>query len=144
MFSFENMSGVTGFRVAGEPKRSIAARFELSESALKRHRAGHLPLALVRAAEAAEVADADALLDQVRALQRRARAYEAQAAGERDLRLALGALREQRITLELVAKMTGELEGPPEPSTTVLREIECPACRAKGHDIFPDLPAATG
>ena len=105
--------------VTGEPIPAVSARFELSESALKRHRAGHLPLALVKAAEAAEVAEADALLEQVKAIQRRARAYEAQASAAGDLRGALLALREGRATLELLATMTGELEGQPVETATM-------------------------
>ena len=122
--------------VAGEPFRSIADHFELSASALKRHRAAHLPLTLLRAAEAAEVAEADALLDRVKETERRARAYEAQAAMAGDIRGALVALREGRATLELLARMAGELEGQPhEPVPTILWGFD-----ASG---YPDPPTGT-
>ena len=52
--------------VAGEAFRHIAARFDTSTGALQRHKADHLPVKLVKAQEAEEVAQADDLLEQVR------------------------------------------------------------------------------
>jgi len=51
--------------VTGAPYRSIAKQFALSESAVYRHKAEHLPARLAKAREAAEVAQADDLLAQV-------------------------------------------------------------------------------
>jgi hypothetical protein len=95
--------------VAGTPNRRIAALFDVSEQAVRRHRAVHLPAAMARARDAAELADADDLVAQVRALQARALAIldEADAAGER--RTALAAIRETRATQRLVAQLTGAL-----------------------------------
>jgi len=76
--------------------RAIASRAGLSRAALQRHRAEHLPASLRRAADASTQAEADILRSQVEAMMQRARAYEAQAATEGDLRTALAALREQR------------------------------------------------
>src|SRR5207244_780205 len=59
----------------------------------------------------AEVAEAEGLLRQVEAIARRARAYETQAASAGDLRAALLALREERATVALAARMTGRLDG---------------------------------
>src|SRR5688500_11190190 len=58
--------------VRGEAYRNIAERFRLSVGSLHRHGAEHLPATLTKAAEAAEVAHADTLLDQVRALHKKA------------------------------------------------------------------------
>src|SRR5215216_1914980 len=55
--------------VIGAPYRSVAKRFDLSESAVYRHKTEHLPAQLLRAREAEEVARADDLLEQVRHLQ---------------------------------------------------------------------------
>ena len=99
--------------VAGEAFRHIAARFDTSTGALQRHKADHLPLKLVKAQEAQEVAQADDLLEQVRNLQGRALAIldKAERAGE--LRTALSAIREARGNLELLGKLLGELDERP-------------------------------
>lgn len=78
--------------------------------ALERHKANHLPAALVQAQAAADVARADTLLDQVRDLRRRALAILQQAEQGHDLRAALLAIREARGNLELLAKLLGELK----------------------------------
>jgi len=108
--------------VAGEAFRHIAARFDTSTGALQRHKADHLPVTLVKAQEAEEVAQADALLDQVRDLQARGLAIlgKAEAAGE--LRTALAAIREARGNLKLLAKLLGELDERPQVNVLVSTE----------------------
>ena len=54
------------------PYRDIARRFGPSKDALVRHHDNHLPAALVKAKDAAEVAHADTILDQVQMLRDRA------------------------------------------------------------------------
>lgn len=100
--------------VAGTPQRVLAVRYGPSRAAVQRHKTEHLPLALVKATDAAQLAEADTLLDQVEDTRRRARAYEAFAAAAGDVRLALVALREGRATLELLARVTGQLNVPPQ------------------------------
>ncbi len=51
--------------VARQPFRTIAAQFQVSTSALVRHSDDHLPSSLVKAQQATEAAQADALLAQV-------------------------------------------------------------------------------
>lgn len=88
--------------------RAIASRFAVTASAAKRHARWHLPRALVLAANAARAADADTLLGQVEDMERRARAYEAQAVtvSEGNLRVALLALREGRGLAEVRGRLT--------------------------------------
>jgi hypothetical protein len=100
--------------VAGESSAELAGRYRtIGERALRRHKANHLPARLVMAHAAEEVAQADTLLDHVRDLQRRALDIldKAEEAGE--LRTALGAIREARGNLELLAKLLGELDERP-------------------------------
>jgi hypothetical protein len=100
--------------VAGESTGKISGRYRtIDERALRRHRANHLPAALARAKEAEEVAVADDLLGQVRDLQERALAILDKAEGSGELRTALGAIREARSNLELLAKLLGELDERP-------------------------------
>jgi hypothetical protein len=92
---------------------SVSSLFGVSESAVRRHKANHLPAKLVMAQAAEEVAQADDLLQQVRDLQGRALAILSKAEAAGDLRTALGAIREARGNLELLAKLLGELDERP-------------------------------
>ncbi len=93
--------------------RHIAARFDVSTSALVRHHDDHLPAALVKAQAAAEAAQADALLAQVVDLRDKALDVLDTAQGSADLRAALGAIREARGCVELLAKLAGQLKDAP-------------------------------
>ena len=95
--------------VAGSALRPLGARFELSASAIRRHQRTHLPATLARAKDAADMANADDLLGQVKALWTRALAILDQAEHKGDLRTALAAIREARGVLELVARLVGEM-----------------------------------
>jgi len=105
-----------------ETLRTIADQRSVSKTALIRHKDEHLPAKLVMAQAAEEVAQADDLLDQVRDLQGRALAIldKAEEAGE--LRTALGAIREARGNLELLAKLLGELDDRPQVNLLVSPE----------------------
>ena len=100
--------------VAGEPFRNIAERFGTSATALTRHKAEHLPVKLAQAREAKEVAQASTLLDEVRALRRKAVGILLRAEQSGDLRTALFGIREARACIELLAEMEGELNRRPE------------------------------
>jgi hypothetical protein len=92
---------------------SVSSLFGVSESAIRRHKANHLPAKLVMAQAAEEVAQADDLLDQVRDLQARTLAILEAAESTRQHRTALAAIREARSNLELLAKLLGELDERP-------------------------------
>ena len=96
--------------VCGESYRTIADRFRLSKTALIRHKESHIPDALVEAQDAGEVAQADDLLAQVKALQAEAQDIlgEARAAG--DLRTALRGIGQALSCLELLSKIEGRLQ----------------------------------
>ena len=100
--------------VEGQSTGKLAGRYRtLDERAIRRHRSNHLPTALARAREAEEVSRADDLLAQVRSLQDRALSILGKAEDSGDLRTALGAIREARGNLELLAKLLGELDERP-------------------------------
>ena len=99
--------------VTGAPYRSVAKQFELSESAVYRHKTEHLPTYLLKAREAAEVAQADDLLNQVRSLQTHVLDILERAEKAGDLRTALAAISQARGNLELLGKLAGELDERP-------------------------------
>jgi hypothetical protein len=108
--------------VGGASNRSAASLYDVSEAAVRRHKANHLPAKMVMAQAAEEVAEADSLLDQVRDLQGRAYGILDKAEAADDLRTALGAIREARGNLELLAKLLGELDEHPQVNLNVSPE----------------------
>lgn len=109
--SHPERTGIDEALVAGESTGKISGRYRtIDERALRRHRANHLPAALTKAHEAEEVSRADDLLSQVRDLQGRALSILETAEATGELRVALGAIREARGNLELLARLLGELD----------------------------------
>ena len=99
--------------VGGASNRSVASLYDVSEAAVRRHRTNHLPARMVMAEKAAELVEADNLLDQVGDLQRRALGILDRAEEAGELKTALSAIREARGNLELLAKLLGELDERP-------------------------------
>jgi hypothetical protein len=99
--------------VQGTPNRRIASHHDVTERAVRNHKANHLPETLAKAQEAEEVAEAEELLGQVRDLQERTLAILEAAESTKQHRTALAAIREARSNLELLAKLLGELEDRP-------------------------------
>lgn len=89
---------------------TIASQFAVSEQALRRHKAQHLPAALTKAQEVREVAQADDLLAQVKRLQVITMNVLKLAYDSQDLRTALQGVSQARQNLELVGRIVGELE----------------------------------
>src|SRR5215212_7597728 len=104
------------------PYRNIAAQFRLSTSALVRHHDDHLPEALSKAKAAAETAQADDLLAQLRALRSKAMALLLKAEQAGDIRTALAGVREARATLELLLEIEQRIDRRPTVSLLVTPE----------------------
>jgi hypothetical protein len=95
--------------LSGGSYRVVAQRFAVSRDAVVRHRR-HLPAALARAQELKEVVHGDSLLAQLRDLTAEAQRLKAIAEEAGDYRAALAAVRELCRIVELMAKLSGELE----------------------------------
>jgi hypothetical protein len=95
--------------LCGDSYRVVAQRFAISRDAVARHR-HHLPTALARASELKEISHGDSLLAQLRELTSEAQRLKATAEKEGDIRAALAAVRELCRIVELVAKLSGELD----------------------------------
>ncbi len=106
----ERLEEINWALVEGVAFPALVAKYRVSKDALSRHKANHLPATLVKAKEAQEVAQADDLLEEVRSLQSRALSILNTAESIGDLRTALGAIREARGNLELLAKLVGQLD----------------------------------
>jgi hypothetical protein len=95
--------------LGSETLHQIAQRFSLSYWAVYRHRQKHLPKQLKKAQDVQEMIQADSLLRQMLYLQSRALTILRTAEASGELKTALGAIREARGNLELLAKLGGEL-----------------------------------
>lgn len=96
--------------IAGAKLRGIARTFALSEDALFRHKADHLPAHLAKAEGAKEAAHADTLLDRLLALSKETAAILKEAREWEDNELALKAIARAEKQIELQAKLLGELQ----------------------------------
>jgi hypothetical protein len=95
------------------PFRVIACHFGVGWMAVLRHHDDHLPELLTKAQAAAEVARADDLLEQVRALRSTSLALLGKAEAAGDLRTALAGVREARACVELLAEMVQAIDRRP-------------------------------
>ncbi len=93
--------------------RDIARQFKVSKDALVRHSDGHLLSALVKAQEAKEAADADALLAQIVSLRNEGLGVLEKAKDAEDLHTVLNAIKVTQGTIELLAKLAGQLRDAP-------------------------------
>ncbi len=108
--------------VSGQPMRELSALYRVSEDALSRHKAAHLPATLVLAATAQDAVDAEGLLRDVQALRNKAYSILLKAEGTGDYRTALAGIREARACLELLAEMEGQLNRQPTVNLTISAE----------------------
>ena len=99
--------------VKGTTLRTIADHWSVTKTSLIRHKADHLPAALVKANGAAEAAHGDGLLAKLESIEGEARALLKDAKEAKDLRAALMAVRELTRLLDLLARLRGELENAP-------------------------------
>jgi hypothetical protein len=126
--------------VGGASNRSLASLYDVSEAAVRRHKANHLPARLVMAQAAEEVAQADDLLDQMQDLQARTLAILEAAESTNQHRTALSAIREARSNLELLAKLLGELDE--RPVTNILFSAEWVSVRTAMMEALGSYPQA--
>ncbi len=111
---------------------SVSSLFGVSESAVRRHKANHLPAKLVMAQAAEEVAQADDLLGQMQDLQARTLAILEAAEDTSQHRTALSAIREARSNLELLAKLLGELDERPQVNVLISPTVQTAIIAALG------------
>lgn len=89
----------------GSTLRELTEQYGVSKSALSRHRAEHMNLAMIKAAPVEVIAGNASILDQLRSLHGRTLKILSDAEASRDGRLAAVAVREARGNLELLLKV---------------------------------------
>ena len=104
----------------GGKYRDIAERYAVTLAAIGRHAGKHLPLYLARAADAAEVAAADVLLERLVDAEMRLTKLFHDAADAGDWRGATGTVREIVRLTELQARVNDAIPHPPGPAAQPL------------------------
>lgn len=95
--------------VQNVPLRTLAENYGLVRQSLMRHKENHLPQAMVKAKEAADIAHADDLVGQVKNLQREACEVLGKAKADQKHHLVLAAIDRAAKTLELQGKLMGQM-----------------------------------
>ena len=99
--------------VLGKSQRKIGADFEVSRDAVSRHSANHLSPALRKAMSRRESGGPTKALDRLEALYSRGEAILDQSDADGKPVISLAAMKELRATLEVIARITGELDDRP-------------------------------
>jgi len=110
------------------PFRHISSRFSLSTRSLYRHHDDHLAETLAKAKAAEEQSRGDDLLEQLGAIRTKAISILVTAERTGDLKVALGAIREARGCIELLAELRQVLDR--RPIVNVLMSPEWPMISA--------------
>jgi hypothetical protein len=108
--SHPDREGIDAAIVAGEPFRAIAIRVDVSKDAIARHARSHVSRALRTIQARREERGAETLVERVERLYARAAAILDAAEADGRASIALGAVRELRGVVELLARLTGELD----------------------------------
>ena len=95
--------------IEGATIRYIAGQYNLSSSAVQRHKDSHLPKKLAKAKEAKEVTEADSLMAELVNLKSKATSLLDQAEATQDYRTAIAAITPIRQVIETLAEIRGEL-----------------------------------
>jgi len=96
--------------ITGTPIRKIADEFEVGRESVSRHKHNHLPAEMVKSKRFAEVAAADELLERVEGLFDEASELLRMAKADGKYSAATSAIKEARSSLELIARITGDLK----------------------------------
>ena len=129
--------------LADEPFRHIASHTGTSTAALQRHKAEHLPAAMVQAKDAEDAAHADDLLGQLRSLQARTLGLLDKAEQAGRLGTAVMAIKEARGNLELLAKLLGQLDERPQVNLLISPEwVQVRAVLLTALGPYPDARLA--
>jgi hypothetical protein len=100
--------------IAGMSNVAVAKKYGLSKDAVRRHKEHNMPAVLAAVVQQREQAGAVKAVDRAELLYRKASAILDEASAKGDTRITLAAIKELRPTVELLAKLTGELDERPQ------------------------------
>jgi len=95
--------------LSGLSVRAIAEEFDIGRMAVQRHRQNHLPHELVKSKKLSEMEAADSLVNRIEGLYEKAISLISIAEKDKKFAPAVAAIKEARASLELLAKISGEL-----------------------------------
>jgi hypothetical protein len=96
--------------IAGLSVRAVGEEYGISKSAISYHRTNHLPRDRVKSKQLAEVDAANKLVERIEGLYERAITLIDIAEGDKKYAASVSAIREARASLELLARISGELK----------------------------------
>jgi hypothetical protein len=121
----------------------IANQFPVTWQAARRHVLDHIPPLLAKAKEAEDAARASDLLAMATERDKTALALLARAVGKGDLRTAVAALRVSLVSLELLARLRGELNERAQVSILVIPEyVAARTAMLHALDAYPEARLA--
>ncbi len=126
---------------SGQPFRTIAVRYGVSATSLKRHRA-HVQDAIQQAIEAKVVSVGASVLDRIRELNREARSLLEEARSKGRYAAAVQAIGAATRLLELEAKLLGELDERPSVQVALVASPEWARLRAVVLEALAPYPEA--
>jgi hypothetical protein len=127
--------------VAGEPLAGISRTFRVGRDALRRHRA-HLPQSLAALREAGRELEAGRVLDRLEELFAEAREILRSARSQGRDQVSLAAVRELRGLVELIGRITGELDERPQVAVNLALSREFTAVQRAITEALVPFPAA--
>ena len=131
--------------VAGEPVAAVARSVDIARSSLRRHAEAHLPAELAGLRDAGKRISTARATDRLEDLYARARAVLEHAEAEGRHPIALQAVRELRGFVELIAKLSGELDSKPDVVVNITSSSEWVAVQTvilTALDPYPDARLA--
>ncbi len=125
---------------SGVPIRKIARQHNISKDSVYRHAQNHLPETVKKAHAIKEAGRASELLDRVETLVSEAEGLLKHGKDEKKAKAWSDGIRELRKCLELLARVTGELDERPQINFTTLPEwVEIRTLILTAVDGFPDV-----
>lgn len=109
--------------IAGKSNRATACQFGLNRESVRRHRE-HIPELLVEAAKLQGIEQAEDLLGTMRGLHTRTVAILDEAEERAELRTALGAIREVRGNVELLARLRKLIDERPQINVLIHPQVQ--------------------
>lgn len=94
----------------GKSVRAVAEEFNVGRMSVQRHRHNHLPHELVKSKKLQEMAEADELVNRIDDLYKQAYEILKEARTDKKYGQAVQAIKEARSSLELLAKISGDLK----------------------------------